>query len=361
MKQSVPFRMLCSLPLILLILFSCKENKDIKPERKDIIDAVFASGVLFYEDEYNVVSNSNGYLDKVYKREGDSVRSGECIYVISNDVAKSQVDIAKFNYKDAITKVAPHSATLKQVEEQVTLSEKQMMKDSIDYERNKRLYALKSISTLDYENAEIQYQTSKTNYIVQRNLLETTLENLKLARDNAKKQLDIQHQANNYNMLYAAIDGVLAQLLVNSGDLVTVGMPIAKITGGNLKVKLYIDEGDINRVKYGDTVLVSLNTMPEKNIVAILDKIYPNFDNQDQAFVAEAGFIKLPEDIYLFSQTQLQANIIVGEHKNALVIPIAYINNGEVFPKDKKLGVKVQLGIVSDNWVEIVSGIDDNT
>ena len=351
------------LTYLLLILsfainFSSCNKQYAKPQRKDVIDAVFASGNVFYFDEYNVVSNTDGYIRKILKRQGDSVKSGENVFVIANIITASQVEIAELNYLDAVTKYTPNSPTLMQKQEQVILAQKQLRKDSIDYARNKRLFKVNAISALDLENSEIQYQTSLSSYIVQKNSLAETLEDLNLTRRSTQKQLDIQKQSDAYNYLTSGIKGVLAELDLNEGDLVTTGTIIAKITGGKAKAKLFIDETDINRVKLGQKVLVSLNTMADSSIEARVTRIYPSFDITDQAFVAEADFVN-PPDIYLFTQTQLQANIIASTHKNALIIPTNCLTKNTVQVKGEKAPRQVQTGIVNGTWTEILSGISD--
>jgi len=349
---------LFSTVFLIINLSSC--NDYAKPERKDVIDAVFASGNVFYFDEYNVLGNTDGYIKKILKRQGDSVKAGDKVFLVTNIITASQVEIAELNYQDAITKYAPNSPTLMQKQEQVILAQKQLKKDSIDYARNKRLFQVKAIAAIDLENSEIQYQTSLSNYIVQKNALAEMLENLDLTLRSNRKQLDIQKQSDAYNYLTSGIDGILAELDLNEGDLVTTGAVIAKITGGKPKAKLYVNEVDVNRVKLGQKVLVSLNTMPDQNIEARVTRIYPSFDINDQAFVMEADFVHPPADIYLFTQTQLQANIIIETHKNALVIPTNCLMKNMVQVKGEKKLRPVKTGIVSGTWTEILSGINDN-
>ena len=345
----------------LLINFSsCRNQEYAKPERKDVIDAVFASGNVFYFNEYNVVSNTDGYIRKILKRQGDSVTAGDSIFLIANVIAASQVEIAELNYEDARIKHLPNSPTLMQKREQVILAQKQLQKDSMDYARNKRLFQAKAISALDLENSEIQYQTSRSNYVVQKNSLAEMVEDLELTLRSNQKQLDIERQNEAYNYLTAGINGVLAELDLNEGDLVTAGTIIAKVTGGQAKAKLFVNEVDINRVKLGQKALVSLNTMPDKNLEANITRIYPSFDMNDQAFVVEADFVNIPAGIYLFTQTQLQANIIVDEHKDALVIPTNCLKDGKVQVKGEKELRTIKTGIVNGMWTEILDGITEN-
>ena len=83
--------------------------------------------------------------------------------------------------------------------------------------------------------------------------------------------------------------------------------------------------------------------------------IYPAFDEEQQSFIVEAQFLEKPAIIY--SGTQVQANIIVAEKKDAMVIPSnSLVSDQEVHTKDRGL-VPLQLGIRNADWVEVLDGI----
>lgn len=354
-----------AIPTICIALFAgflfaaCHKAEYVSPERRDLTDVVFASGNIFYFNEYNVVSNTDGYIRKILKRQNDSVKVDDVLFIVNNTITASQVKIAELNYADALAKVSPQSPTLRQKEEQVALALKQMRKDSVDYERNKRLLRDNAVSVSNLEDAEIRYQTSRSNYIVARNALAEEMTSLRLNYNNTKKQLDIQIQNDRYNYLTSGIDGVLAILNLNEGDLVTTGVVIGKVTGGTPRAKLFVDEIDINRIRLNQKVLVSLNTMTDSALTAVVSKIYPSFDLQNQAFVVEATFVEPSEEVYLFTQTQLQANIVIGEHKQSLVIPTRCLVNGFVEVKGEREPRKVKTGIVNDLWTEVLSGLSE--
>jgi len=73
-------------------------------------------------------------------------------------------------------------------------------------------------------------------------------------------------------------------------------------------VKLYIAEDDIQGVKLGQQTLVSLNSSKNQVLKATITKIYPAFDTNEQAFIAEATFIDNPGT--LRNGTQLECNIM---------------------------------------------------
>ena len=116
---------------------------------------------------------------------------------------------------------------------------------------------------------------------------------------------------------------------------------------------------DIQRIQLGQRALVSLNTDKANVFNATITKIYPSFNTSDQAFIAEATFNPLPPG--LRNGTQLQANIILGEKKHALVIPTNYLLPGDsVILAADHSHIPVTTGIHTLEWVEITGGLRDN-
>ena len=56
--------------------------------------------------------------------------------------------------------------------------------------------------------------------------------------------------------------------------------------------------------------------------------------------------------------TQLEANILIGEKKNALLVPRNYVGFGnKVNIKGKDENVIIKTGIVSTEYVEVLDGV----
>ena len=120
--------------------------------------------------------------------------------------------------------------------------------------------------------------------------------------------------------------------------------------------KLYVDETNLSKLKQGQEVALQLNTEKDKTYKARISQILPAFDNVSRSFTVKAYFAKIPD--MSFIGTQLEANIIIGTKKNALVIPSSYLNYGNtvILVEDEK-NIIVKTGIVSSEWVEITGGL----
>jgi HlyD family secretion protein len=107
-------------------------------------------------------------------------------------------------------------------------------------------------------------------------------------------------------------------------------------------------------------VVVQLNTHKNKNYKGKVAEILPTFNEETQSFDCKIQFTDSLD--FGILNTQLQANIITGINKNALLIPRNYLDYGNLVKvKDRKEPVKVQTRFVSSEWVQVESGIDENT
>jgi multidrug efflux pump subunit AcrA (membrane-fusion protein) len=122
---------------------------------------------------------------------------------------------------------------------------------------------------------------------------------------------------------------------------------------------LYVAEDDIEKIQLGQQTLITLNTNKDKVHNAKVTKIYPSFDVASQSFIIEATFDELPPQ--LKNATQLQANFIISQKNNALVIPAIYLLDGDtVISKTNHQKIAIKTGIKTIEWVEVVNGLKDN-
>lgn len=350
------------IPLIsgLILLNSCGKNtKTVKPERKNITETVFASGVLVPDDQYNLTAQSDGYIINLNFDEGDIVKGGDLMAVIDNKTYDINSQSADLLLKIAQSNTSPNAPALKQIEANMKAAQIKMNQDKQQAERYKKLYESNSVSKLEYENMQLAYENSKANFL-------SLQENYKLQKQIAKQQLISQQSQSGVNRvlkgnneLRAVVGGRVFIRYKELGDYVRRGEVIAVIGNpSNLYAKLSIDESSISKIKLNQDVIIQLNTLKNKNFNAKITEIYPAFDKQTQSFYCRADFTDSLS--FLISGTQLQANIVVGKKENALVIPRNYLYYGNMVDVKGEGQVKISTGIISTEWVEILGGIDEN-
>jgi len=349
------------LSLTVIVLFSAcgKKTNEIKPERKDITETVFASGTLEPENKYNLTAQSEGYILELKFDYGDTVKAGQTLAIVENKPNSISAASAEALLGLAGMNASAEGPTLKQAQQNVELLKDRSRQDSIQYLRYQKLIQSNSVSKLEFENAKLAFESSKTNYM-------NALQNYKLMKQQTEQQLVIQRSqrdvnsvSNENNMVKAVLGGRVYKKMKETGDYVRRGDVIAVIGDpADLYAKLSVDESNIAKIKIGQEAIVQLNTDKEKNFSGKVTEIYPYFDDATQSFYCKVKFKDEPE--LKISGIQLQANIVVGRKTNALVIPKIFLGYGNKVNVKGKGMVPVQTGFISGEWVEILSGVDQN-
>ena len=343
--------------LTLSTLVSCGTKEEGKPVVQDIKELVFASGELEWDNSYNLTAQTDGILINATFDVGNKVTENQIIASIDNKTnenntasAKDLVVISKENLTD-------NAPALQQLQQNIKFAESKYQQDKTQAERYKRLYNSQSIAKVEYENIQLAAENSLSQLNALKKQYQQVLQQSKQNYINTENQLKNNQVVLGYNKLVVPQKGTIIKKLKFSGDYVKKGDVIAVIADEN-KVEgvLNVDENSIGKVKIGQTVFVQLNTNKNEVYNAKISEILAAFDEQTQSFICKVIFDK-PLNTSLYG-TQLEANILVGEKKNALLIPRNFLGFGnKVMVKGKDEAVIVKTGIVSTEFVEVLEGI----
>ncbi len=347
---------------LITILAACgKKVNEIKPIRKDVTETVFASGVLEADGSYNLTAQTDGYLVKIYFNEGDIVKEKQILAIIDNkqNVFNDKSASALYNIANANT--SANSPSLIQAKNSALLAKQKMELDSSLFFRYTHLMESNSVSKSDYDNSRIQYQSSKVNYL-------NAVENYNQLKQQAQQALitneaqkEISKLLSNNNQIEAIFTGKVYKKFKQKGDYVRKGDVLATIGDAQfIYAKVNVDEGNIEKIKIGQDALVKLNTNKTKTYKGKVSEICPSFNEATQSFICKIVLTNALD--FTIVNTQLQSNIIVETTKNALLIPRNYIDfGGFVQEKDKSEKTKVTTKFISNEWVQVLTGIDETT
>lgn len=344
--------------LVSLTALACgRKTEETKPSRKDVVESVFATGILEANNTYSLTSKTDGYLRSVNFSEGDIIQPGQSLATVDNKESLFNEESATALFEIAQSNLSKNAPALTQAKNSLLLSKQKLEIDSLQFVRYKKLYELKSISAVDYENISLQFKTSQSNYL-------SSIESYNLAKQQAEQSY-ISSQASkrvndiisSNNQIKAVIGGKVYKKLKQAGDYVKKGDVIATIGDATyLYAKVSIDESNISRIKEGQEVVIQLNTLKNKTYKGKVKEIYPSFDEASQSFYCKVIFIDSLD--FKIAGTQLQVNIVVGRSPHALLIPRNYLEfDGTVKIKNRKDPVAVETGFISTNWVNITAGL----
>ena len=351
-----------SLLIALVFLAGCQQQfEETTPIRKDITETVFASGKLYAEGTYNLIAKSDGYLVAINFEEGDVVAEGAVLAVVENENSKVNnigtqelFEIAKYNASDA-------SPVLSQARASIDIAQKQLVQDSLQAERYETLWKQNSVARVDYERAQLAYTNSRKS-------LESAIESYNQLKVDVEQQLinsrvnyEVSAESLKEVEIRAIVEGKVYEKFKEVGDYVTRGTVIATIGHPwDIYAEVSIDESTISKVRVGQEAIVQLNTNLEEGFDAVVSEILPTFNEASQSFTAKLTFTGPLE--FQIVGTQLQTNIIVDQMDDALLIPRKYLDyNGNVQLKGSGERVPVTTRAISNEWVHVLDGIDEET
>lgn len=343
-----------------ILAASCKPKYDTtSPKTGPVMEAVFASGSIEPKDAYTLTSISDGFITKAYVTEGDMVKDGQLLFRLDNRQQNTQVAIAENNLEYAKLNASGSAPALLQIKAQIDAARIKLEADSMTLARITRLAATQSASQQDLDNATVAYRSSLSSYKSLQENYRATADRAKQDLANTQAQLQNARAGNQYYDLKAIGNGKVYEIFKKQGDLVKRGDKVAMLGNpDSIFIYLDIDEAGIGKLQVGQEVLVELNTKKGHTLQAEISRIYPYFNETSQSYKVEATFKSQPAG--LISGTQLQANIVTQRKENALLIPRVYVmpDNKVVVQKgDKYDTAKITTGIVSDEWVEVLSGL----
>ncbi|MFM7016313.1 MAG: efflux RND transporter periplasmic adaptor subunit [Bacteroidota bacterium] len=338
------------------MIWGC-QNAEVRPERKDIEELVFASGSVDWKDAYNVTAQTEGVLINSSIEEGLFVQAGQLLATIDNHSNEVNTTVSKEQLQLADQNVSANAPALLQIKESIRFAENKYRQDSLQARRYEVLYAQQSTSKVAMENAQLSEKSSYANWMSLKNQYNAILLQAKQQQVISKGQFQNSIVSNDYNKIQALQAGTIIRKFKNKGDYVKRGEVVAVIANKeSIEAVVNVDENSIAKVAVGQKVYLQLNTNKGKVINGTVSEVLPSFDLLTQSYICKIKLIdSLPQSFY---GTQLEANIVAGEKKSALIIPKMYVSYGnKVKVKGKSEPVIIKPGIVSNDYVEVLEGL----
>lgn len=341
----------------LILLNSCKNEKEVKPMIEDIKELVFASGELEWDNVYNLTAQTDGVLLYSNFEVGTKVLKGTVLASIDNKTNEINTQIANEQLAIANENLTLSAPQIQQLEQNIQYAESKYKQDKLQAERYEKLRQQDIGTKIEYENAQLNAKNSLANLNA---LQKQKLQILQIAKGQqilTKGQVQNSQAIQKYNQIIVTESGTVIKKIKTKGDYVRKGEVIAVIANEQkVEAVLNVDENNIGKIQIGQRVFIQLNTNKKLIINGKISEILSAFDEQTQSFICKVVFDEaINSSLY---GTQLEANVLVGEKKNALLIPREYVGYGnKVNVKGKEQSVIIKSGIVSTEYVEVLEGI----
>lgn len=347
--------------LLALLMWSCsKDNQPITPQVKPLMEAVYASGFVVSEQEYQVFSQADGTLGEILVREGEAVKKGTPILKIKSVLSSARYEQARETYQQALNNKTPVINELTAIAQS---ARSKMQLDSINFLRFTNLLKANATTRVEYDRAELQYKNARNDFEAAKSRLAKTRTDLETAIKNANNQVQIAEEESGNYTLRSDIDGVVLKIMKEQGELVRRSEAVAVVgKPENFYLKLSVDELDVQRVKAGQQALIKIDAFFNKIFKGIVTKVYPLVDTRQQSLRVD---VALQDEVTgLISGLAAEVNIVVQKKETALVVPKQLVQPGDsiwVAEGSEKRKVKIVRGIETLDEVEIVSGITAQT
>ncbi len=345
----------------LLLLFSCsKPGSTSKPLRKDLTQAVYASGKIFPVNHYSLFSKFPGYVEKIHVHVGDRIMAGQPLVTIQNQLNDLNVNSAKNLLQLAQQNADENGSVFISLKQEVMAAGSKYELDSINFIRTSVLMKENATSKLNYDQSKTQLDASKATFIRAQQNLNNSRERLKVELLNAKNQLNAQlSNRNDYNIL-SVINGKVYDIIPEVGDLVNPQIQLMEIgDSSSFEVELAVDETDLSFIRQNQEVVYTIDAYPNRIFHGKIIEIYPKVNVLSKTSRVKANFEDSP-GIVLSSGMSVEANIIIAEKKDVLVVPREFLKDGKVKVKgDDKLR-EIKTGASDLQFVEILSGVSEN-
>ena len=304
-----------------------------KVVRMDLTKTVSATGTIQPRDSVEVSSKITARVKEVPVDENDNVVTGQVVAILDGKDFEAKRDQAQFTLTNASQKL----------------------------ERTKHLYEIGAKSLQELQDAQYEY-------------------------DRAKSALEEAESDVRETIITAPMDGVVVGEPLTAGSMAvqgsnnpTVILRIADLSEKLVKAK--VDETDIGSIKVGERATFTVDAYPDEEFSAQVTKIsqtdtansWSNSSSSSSSSSSNAVIYYYvtfnapdPKNLLLPAMTA-RLDIVVGEVKNALCVPIAaiktdgkgsYVERVTTDANGKQTAeyVYITIGLYGEDYVEVVKG-----
>jgi HlyD family secretion protein len=339
----------------LWLLMACsKKEESISPTTGSITESIYASGTIKSANQYQAFVSVSGIIEEIYVQEGQEVRVGTPLLRVSNETQKYNLENAQLaaNFNDQ----ANNQGKLVEAEAFAQTSKAKLKLDSSLFVRQKALWNQQVGTRVAYEQAELNFQNSKSNYLSAKQRLTDLRRQINFSSAQTKKNVQISARQSEDFILKSQVNGTVFNLLKEKGELVSPQTPIAIL--GNTQqftLDMQVDENDIFGVKLGQRVAVTFDAYKNQVFEAEVSQIASIMNERNKTFLVEAKFTKAPTKLY--PNVTFEANIILQTKQNALILPRNYLKNDSIVTLQDGSTRIVKLGLTDFQKAEILSGL----
>ena len=315
-----------------------------------VVQAFYATGTVRPRIEYPISTSVAGIVDQVLVTQGQIVKKGQPLAVVSDPNLAYEADKAKADLQTKREFADPASSpVLRQFDQQIVAAEAMLkvaaqtsqrfstLADKNAASANDRDQAVEHTKKIwgDLESLRAQ-RAAKLRELAQD--VEVAESADRAARENVERQT-----------LRSPVDGVVLDQPIGQGVRLEINghlMQIADVAAQNLIMRAAVDEENVASVSPGQTVKMALYSFPNRVFEGVVEQRYPKADSTRRTFDVDIKFAT-PEPKLQAGMTGELA-FIEATRESALIIPsqavqrnaIWVIRGGKLVQSDAKIGIR---------------------
>ncbi|MCM7590124.1 HlyD family secretion protein [Enterobacter chuandaensis] len=285
---------------------------------EETTDDAFTDG-----DVVTIAPKTAGYVTELRVRDNQRVKKGDLLVVIDprdttaqRDQAQAQLGLAIAQLHQAQAQLAlskvQYPAQRDEAKAQVLKAQADLANAQAEYRRQRGVDPRATTQqSIDSANAQLrsaqaglasaQAQLEVAEQVqLQIRQQETNVEARERQVDQAKAQLETANLNLSYTEVRAPFDGFVTKRNVQPGTLVQAGTALFSLVSPNVWIVANFKESQLERMKPGDMVTVSVDAWPDMELEGHVDSIQQGSGSRFSAFPAEnatGNFVKIVQRV----------------------------------------------------------------
>ena len=318
----------------------------VTPVKRDLDIRLTYTADITPNQVVNIFSRVDGYIAKLYVDKGDFVKVNQLLVEIDHQDYLHAVNQAKANLAAARAKVTQQDASVRNA--RLTL------------ERMQSLIKEQFVSQQDLDNAEVNSDAA----IAALESLRAQVKQMEVALAKAETNLA-------YSYIRAPFSGYVAERNLDLGAYVTGAATSNSTTSrgivslhdiATVRTLIEVVEKDVPLVQMGQKAEIRAEAYPDRVFEGTVTRIVQALNRATRTMTVEVDLTN--KDRLLKGGMFARVEVLVGQHRNAVQIPIDAVSRLEdaqyvyVVREGKAERVPVDIGVRDVNRVEVTKGLD---
>lgn len=310
------------------------------PYVTNIVKKTVATGSIVPRKEIEIKPQVSGIVEEIYVEAGDKLKKNDLIAKI---------------------KIIPNMISLNNAEARFNQAVINLEDTKRESDRRYKLYKKRIISTSEYQEYEMAYNSAREE-------LDAAENNLQLIREGVTKNPGDETNT----LIRSTIDGMILDIPVKEGKSVietnnfNEGTTIAVVA--DMKEMIFkgkVDESEVGKIKPGMNLILSVGAIEKEKFNAELEYISPKGVEEEGAIQFEIrAKVNLKESHFIRAGYSANADIVLEKRNSVLAVKESLLQfEGEKVFVEVENGPRqfkkkyIELGLSDGINIEIISGL----